>query len=245
MKDKVSLGGIFNKVQPVRGFEDIAMQIQEAIYSGQLKSGDRLPSERDLAEMFQVSRSSVREAIRVLETEKMVEVRRGVKGGIIIVEPKPEQVGRSIEALIRFRGATAEELGEFRTDFESQTAYLAAKRATQGQLDRLQEITNLFRDESSTFDTPWSTLVEYDLMFHEEVANASHNKIRVAIMMATHGILQKSSLSIEKVDTKEWRKQQAIDLQNITDAITEGDQEKARKAMEDHVSRNVDKYIDQ
>ncbi|MDP5275535.1 FadR/GntR family transcriptional regulator [Chengkuizengella axinellae] len=244
MEGKANLGGIFNKVQPVRGFEDIAMQIQEAIYSGQLKSGDRLPSERDLAEMFQVSRSTVREAIRVLEAEKVVEVRRGVKGGIIIVEPKPEQVGRSIEALIRFRGATAEELGEFRTDFEGQTAALAAKRATPEQLIRLQEITDLFRDESTTFETPWAKLVEYDLMFHEEVANASHNKIRVAIMMATHGILQKSSLSIEKVDTTEWRKQQAVDLQSITDAITSRDQKKAQQMMEDHVSRNVNKYTD-
>ncbi|MFE5430734.1 FadR/GntR family transcriptional regulator [Peribacillus simplex] len=229
---------IFNEIQPIRGFEDVVNQIEEAIYSGELKVGERLPSERMLSEMFKISRSSIREAIRVLEAEKVVEVKKGVKGGAFIIEPNPDQVGRSLEALIRFREATADELAEFRFEFEGQTAFLAAERATLKQKKSLIEISERIAHISNDKSVPWDEFVELDLLFHEEIANASQNQIRVAIMLAIHNVFHKTSLHFKEIDNIEWRSKEAKDIEIITDAICRGEADVARTAMENHVKMN-------
>lgn len=235
--------GVFNEVRPIRGFEDIAAQIQQAIYSGQLKSGDKLPNERELVSLFGVSRPTLREAIRLLEAEGIVEVRRGVNGGTYVAEPKPDQVGRALETLIRFRGVTVGELAEFRENFESETAYLAAERATPEQIDRLLEIAERVTALANDPATPWPRLVDLDIAFHEEVAYASQNQIRVAIMLSIHGLLHKASLFVGKIDSLSWRLQQAADLTAIARAISHRQPRSARKAMKVHVLRNVESEI--
>lgn len=231
--------GMFTKVKPIRGFEDVVAQIQDAIVSGQIKTGDQLPSERDLANLFNVSRTTVREAIRVLEAEQVVEVKRGVNGGVFIIEPKPDQVGRSLESLIRFRGATTEDLAEFRSDFEVRMAYLAAQRATEEEIAELTEIADRLNQLSEDTRTTWAELVAIDLSFHEKIASASHNQIYVAIILGIHNVLRRTSLSIERKASAEWRKQQAVDVRNIVSAIRDKDPERARKAMEEHILKNI------
>lgn len=233
----------FTEVHPVRGFEDIAVQIKEAILQGHLKNGDRLPNERELGNLFGVSRPTVREAIRSLEAIGVVEVRRGIYGGIFITEPKPDQVGRALEALLRFRGATISELVEFRRTFEAETAYWAAQRATTEQVDQLVLLATKIKEMAIANETPWEAFIELDLTFHEEVAQASHNQIRVAIMLAIHGVFHKTSLLLEKVDDIVWRKNQANDLMEIAQAIAERNPELARQRMANHVQRNIEADI--
>lgn len=233
----------FTEVHPVRGFEDIAVQIKEAILQGHLKNGDRLPNERELGSLFGVSRPTVREAIRSLEATGVVEVRRGIYGGIFIREPKPDQVGRALEALLRFRGATIGELVEFRQTFEAETAYWAAQRATTEQVDRLTFLAKKVKDAAFSSEMSWEKFIELDLAFHEEVAKASQNQIRVAIMLAIHGVLHKTSLLLEKVDDIVWRKNQAEDLIEIAEAIGQRNPELARQRMAHHVQRNIEAEV--
>jgi GntR family transcriptional repressor for pyruvate dehydrogenase complex len=235
-----SLGKIFTEVSPVRGFEDIAVQIKEAILQGHLQVGDRLPNERELGTLFKVSRPTVREAIRSLEATGVVEVRRGVYGGIFITEPKADQVGKALEALLRFRGATIGELVEFRSTFEAETAYLAAQRATPLQVESLTKLAKAVKEVAILPEEPWEKFIELDIAFHEEVASASQNQIRVAIMMAIQGVFHETSLLLEKVDEAAWRKRQASDLISIAQAIKERDPELARKRMAEHVQRNIE-----
>ncbi len=230
---------MFNEVRPVRGFDDIALQIQKAIVDGRLKAGDRLPNERDLGAIFGVSRPTLREAIRSLEAAGVVEVRRGTNGGTFISEPKADQVGQALATLIRFRRATADELAEFRANFETETAYWAAKRATQNQIDRLLEISNQFKEAISRTDTSWSQVVDLDLAFHEEVAHASQNQIRVAIMLAIHEVMRKSALLIGNMEDMKWRIEQADDLRAIANAIGKHQVRVARRLMKEHVLRNI------
>lgn len=239
------LSMVFNEVRPIRGFEDIVIQVQDAIIKGQLKAGDRLPNERELGGLFGVSRPTLREAIRVLEADGMVEVRRGTNGGTFIAEPKAQQVGQALAALIRFRGATVMELAEFRGNFEAETAYWAAKRATPQQIVRLTEIASRFAELVAEAGTPWSKLVELDIAFHEEVAYASQNQIRVAIMLAIHGVLHKTSLSIGEFETTEWRQQQVKDLDAVVQAIARRQFQAAKRLMREHVMRNVKVEVDQ
>lgn len=236
---------MFTQIQPVRGFEGVVMQIQEAINTGEVKVGDRLPSERDLSNLFNVSRTTVREAIRVLEAERIVEVRRGVNGGIIIVEPKPERVGRSLEALIRFKGASFHELAEFRTDFEGQTTFLAAQRATEKEIENLLDISEKFTALVEDPETKWKEIVEVDLSFHEAVVNASHNQIHIAILLGIHSLIRNAALSIEVSENTFFRKLQAEDLKKIACSIRDRDAALAKKTMEIHVMRNIETKMSQ
>ncbi|GMA61907.1 FadR family transcriptional regulator [Alicyclobacillus fastidiosus] len=234
------VNGMFNEVRPVRGFEDIVQQIQEAVVQGRLQVGDRLPSERELCAIFGVSRPTLREAIRSLEAAGVVEVLRGTYGGTFISEPKAEQVGQSLAALIRFRGATAVELAEFRTSFESETALWAAKRATEENKQTLFTIVERIRDSLENTSVPWSVFVDLDLSFHEEVARASQNQIRVAVMMAIYEVIRKNALVIGEIEDTNWRKQQYEELTAIATAIGDNNIRQAKRLMRDHVSRNSD-----
>ncbi|WDL97651.1 FadR/GntR family transcriptional regulator [Alicyclobacillus sp. ALC3] len=231
---------IFNTARPVRGFEDIASQIQEAILSGTLKVGDRLPNERELGAVFGVSRPTLREAIRSLESAGLVEVRRGTSGGTFIAEPGATQVGESLAALIRFRGATADELAEFRRSFESETALWAARRATEDNKRTLLELLEQLKQAAQNKQLPWEDFVDLDLSFHEEVANASRNQIRVAVMLSIHEVLRKNALVIEVVEDLGWREQQVKELAEIATAIVEHRDRMAMRLMRKHVSENAE-----
>lgn len=228
----------FNKIEPTRGFDEVVKQIQEAIYSGKLKAGDRLPSERALSETFNISRPSVREAIRVLEAEKLVEVRRGVTGGAIIIEPTADQIGRSLEALILFKNATVDELSEFRIEFEGRTAYLAAERASSKQIENLNKISKEIKAVALDKGISWEEYVKNDIMFHEEIASASNNQIRVAIMLALHNVFKRMSINLRNLENEDWRIREYEDIEAITNAIANRDPELAKQCMEEHVKRN-------
>lgn len=234
---------MFNEVQAVRGFEDIALQIQEAVANGRLKVGDRLPSERELGGLFGVSRPTLREAIRSLETLGVVEVRRGTSGGTFICEPKADRVGQALSALIRFRGATAIELAEFRTNFEAENAFWAARRATDVDIAKMRRITDWFQETANNPTAPWSDIVDLDLAFHEAVTRASGNQIRVAIILAIHDVLRKSALLIGNSEGAAWRSQQVTDLKRIVAAISQHNEEAAKQFMEQHVSRNLQAIV--
>jgi DNA-binding FadR family transcriptional regulator len=243
--DQTGLGALFSEVRPVRSFEDVAQQIQRAIASGQLKDGDRLPNERDLGAMFGVSRATLREALRVLEGAGIVKVRRGVSGGIFVAEPNADQVAKALEALIRFRGATAAELAEFRGSFEAETAYWAAKRATPAQCTLLVDIAAQYAREASVPGTPWATLVDLDVSFHEQVARASQNQIRVAIMLAIHRAIYDASLALDSRADLSFREAEAAELSAIASAISRRRVRLAKHLMRTHVSWNAQAEIEE
>lgn len=229
---------LFTPVRLVRSFEDIALQIEVAVSSGRLTHGDRLPNERDLGSMFGVSRATLREALRLVEGAGIVEIRRGAGGGIYVCEPNADQVAQALEALLRFRRVTAVELGEFRGSFESETAYWAAKRATAEEIACLGEIADEYGRCARLPSTTWPQLVDLDVDFHEQVARASHNQIRVAIMFAIHGALRQVSLSIESVADISYRHIAAAELLGIAEAVSKRQPRAANQLMRRHVLRN-------
>lgn len=235
--------GLFTEVRPVRSFEDIALQVQDAISSGQLKEGDRLPNERQLGTLFGVSRATLREALRVLEGAGAIQVRRGASGGIFVSEPNAAQVAQALEALIRFRGVTAAELAEFRGSFEAETAFWAAKRASDEEIARLNEIVAEYAERAELPETRWTALVDLDIAFHEQVAFASHNQVRVAIMLGIHGALRQASLMIEGLASAEFRRSEADELTGIARAIGRRQPPNARRRMREHVLRNSDAEV--
>src|ERR1700712_3010602 len=97
----------FVPAQRVRSFDHIVGQIRDQIASGGIAPGERLPSERDLGVAFGVSRTTLREALRALEAQGVIEIRTGSRGGAFVAEPSSELVAAALGALLRFRSATA------------------------------------------------------------------------------------------------------------------------------------------
>ncbi|MEA2244529.1 MAG: GntR family transcriptional regulator, transcriptional repressor for pyruvate dehydrogenase complex, partial [Solirubrobacteraceae bacterium] len=130
----------FDKVRRIRSFDDVLEQLREAILSGRVRPGERLPNERQLCETFGVGRPTLREALRSLEAVGMIEVRPGKGGGSYAVTPSASILGDALAALVNLRGASLEDLAEFRVDFEGENASWAARRADAGDIGTLEAI---------------------------------------------------------------------------------------------------------
>ena len=231
---------LFTEVKRMRSSDDVVEQIRSAILSGQLKSGDRLPNERDLCVVFGVSRATLREGLRTLEALGSIEIRPGAAGGIFAAEPQADQVGAALETLLRFRHVTAQELAEFRTSFEGETAHWAALRASDEDVKRLLELVEQFIALAQDADVPWRTLAEIDISFHEAMAEAANNQVRVAIMLGIHRALHRAETAIADEMTLAVRRSIGKELREIVAAIEERNAPLARKLMRRHVKKYSD-----
>jgi DNA-binding transcriptional regulator YhcF (GntR family) len=120
---------VFTPVRQARVSGEIVSQIERAIFAMELSPGDRLQSERELAEQFGVSRITVRDALRVLEARGLIRVKVGATGGAFVEEANTDRVAESISTLIKLKRMTLSELAEARKVVEAATAELAAQRA--------------------------------------------------------------------------------------------------------------------
>jgi DNA-binding FadR family transcriptional regulator len=162
----------FIPIAKQRNFEEILVQLQEAFTSGALSPGDRLPAERQLAEQFGASRTSVREALRVLEALGVVQVRPGAdNGAVLLAEP-----GRAFRDLLQYqlalRHIDLRSLVDFRIVIESWAAGAAAEHSTPEEQDELARLI----DEMQSADT-YVGFHDSDAAFHLEIARASRNDL--------------------------------------------------------------------
>ena len=234
----------FTAIRRVRSFDEVVMQIQDAILSGRFRTGDRLPNERELSQQLDVSRPTLREALRALEVLGILEIRPGKRGGTFVAVPSGNSVGSALAALIRLRGATAGELNEFRTSFEGETAALAASRADDDDIERIMQLAADARERAEQPETRWPEMVELDLLFHETVAAASKNQVRVAVMLGILRALQRVELSITQIADTALHRSVGVELSAVAEAIRDQDPDRARLAMRRHVDRFGELYVD-
>src|SRR5207244_13457221 len=119
-------GVSFTPIRQARASGEIVSQIERAIFDGDLRTGDRLESERELAERFSVSRITVRDALRVLEARGLVHVKVGASGGAFVSETNVDQVAESISTMIMLRRMTLSGVAEAGTVVETATSEPAA-----------------------------------------------------------------------------------------------------------------------
>jgi GntR family transcriptional repressor for pyruvate dehydrogenase complex len=231
---------LFTEVKRTRSSDDVVDQIRDAILEGRLRTGNRLPNERELCGMFGVSRATLREGLRTLEALGAIEIRPGAAGGIFAAEPQGDQVGAALESLMRFRHVTAYELAEFRTSFEGETAEQAAERAPDEALAGLRELVEQFRALAADATVPWRRLAELDITFHEAVAEAAQNQVRVAIMLGIQRALHRLSVSLDPVMTPAARREIGEELRAIVQALEARDGERAGDLMRRHVRKFSD-----
>jgi GntR family transcriptional repressor for pyruvate dehydrogenase complex len=236
--------GPFTAIRRDRSFDEVVRQIQDAVLGGRFGDGERLPNERDLCRQFEVSRPTLREALRTLEVLGILDIRPGRRGGIFVVAPSGDSVGSVLAALIRLRGATAAELNEFRTSFEGETAAVAARRADDDDVERISRIAADACVAAGRPETQWRDMVETDIRFHEAVAHASKNEVRVAVMLGLIRALERIELTISAIADVALHRSVGEQLTAVAEAIRDRDPDRARGAMRRHVDRFGALYIE-
>lgn len=201
--------------------QKIVAQVTDAIVRGELKPGDRIPTERDLAVVFGVSRTAIRDAIKILSGRGVLDVRHGV--GIFVASADPE-----VNSLA-FAGAKIQDLFEIRQTLETQAASWAAQRGTPEHIQRLRNII----DEARRNADMLTILAEKDAQFHMAIAEASENMLLVKVMWMLLDALaegRQQSLTIPN------RALASLDEhEQIVNAIEAGHAAEAAKAMEFHL----------
>lgn len=162
----------FQPVRAVRAYEAIVEQIEEALGSGVLRPGSRLPSERDLVVQFAVSRSTVREALRVLESSGLIRSRPGDPRGAEVLPFSAGSLRKPLQRLARVQEVRLGELVQFRMVLEGAANYLAALHATSVQLAAMEGALARMREAIAVGRPAFSAA---DVAFHQLVAEASGN----------------------------------------------------------------------
>lgn len=216
-------------------YELVLDRIEEQIVAGNLRVGDRLPAERDLATQLGVSRSSVREAVRILQAQGVVtsSVGTGPRSGTVIAALPAEALTRMIRLHLALSSFELPELVDARVTLERSSARLAARLATPDDLAQLRALLE-------QMDEPWlprELFNALDTEFHVALARASHNRlvsdVTVALRKSLSGLIQESFLSIEDWDA--MRGGLIRDHYAIFEAVESGDADTAATRLESHI----------
>jgi GntR family transcriptional repressor for pyruvate dehydrogenase complex len=220
----------WQKVEPVhatRVYTEIVRQIRTLVAEGRLKSGDRLPPERELAERFNVSRASVREALRALESMRLIQIRVGE--GTFVREIAVDSLVEPLALAILTRREATGELFEARRLLEPPIAALAAIRAT---AEERREMERIVAHQGSEVERGHTGLAE-DAAFHAAIAASAHNHAITRIVHALVDLLKKSREQSLRTPGRAQRSHE--DHKAILAAIRERNPEAAREAMLAHV----------
>ena len=176
---------------------EVEQAIKNSIADEMYKPGEKLPSERELVDQFQVSRVTVREALRNLQRSGLVTVKRGIYAGAYVSEPTPDPITENFENLIRLGRIDYSHLIDARMYIEPLAAETAARYRTAEDIERLNK---LLQQASSAIDESWKQARLTNVKFHCEVAKITQNPI---IIFITESITQTcSELIIEKTSSK-------------------------------------------
>lgn len=214
--------------------DQIIEELVDRIASGELKAGDKLPSEPQLMERFGVGRSSIREAVGALEILGLLSVRPGQGTRITEASEIPRCAGLS---LITLRHEKIRELVEARTELEEAIARFAAERAT------CDDIAVIKKQHKALLQAKANNhkLIQADLEFHEAIAAACHNDIFIRFFSELHQPMRRWMEQKAKYD---WGFSHVEDEhQAIIDAITAHDAQAAQKAMRMHIKTAGSKLI--
>ncbi|WP_067650700.1 FadR/GntR family transcriptional regulator [Nocardia harenae] len=160
-------------VRPPKTAELVARKLRRMIVDGELKDGDHLPHEAELMEHFAVSRPTLREAVRVLEAERLVEVRRGSRSGARVGVPGPEVLARPAALLLELSGATVADVYVAREAIEPAAARLLAETGTEEAFDELERIVDEAIPSSFAAGTFAKTATEFHLRMVQLAGNAT------------------------------------------------------------------------
>lgn len=221
---------MYKAVQTSRLYEHIVRQIEDSITRGVLKPGDQLPAERELAQQFGVSRTAVREAVRVLSEKGLVEAYSG--RGTFVTNGTSQVIRQSLDLMIKIGqpdGAT--HLAELREILEPGIAALAAIRAEESHISQLREAVDLM--DRSRHDA--DAFIEGDLDFHLALAEAAGNPMVLSLIDSIVGLLREQRMRTYYIAGGPERGQ--VHHKKILEAVEQHNPERARETMQAHMQQ--------
>ena len=202
-------------------------QIKDIVKSGELKRGDKLPSERELALRLNVSRTSVREAIKALETLGLVESKHG--GGNYIKNDFEDILLEPLSIAFMLLGSNNSEILELRKVIEPEVAFMAAKNITENEI---KELENIIEKLSKTTDS--KICASLDKEFHYVIAKASKNHLLSTIVFSVSSLIEEY---IDESKMYEIDREKVInDHKIILEAIISHDSKKAFIESKNHLN---------
>jgi GntR family transcriptional repressor for pyruvate dehydrogenase complex len=223
---------MYTPIQSARVFEQVAMQIETRILQGELRSGDRLPTERELAEQFHVSRTAVREAMKILAQKGLVDMRPG--RGTIVIDGAHEAMQDSIGLVMRLKLGEvggSDNLVEVRGILETEIAALAAVRATEKEIAAMREAIATMDENLNNADA----FIAADNRFHEALAQATQNALIMMLINSIVNLLSEQRKQVFQVEGGPQRGQ--IHHKRILDNVIRREPEAARAAMRSHLQQ--------
>lgn len=220
---------MFTPIKNTKVYEQVIEQIKDMIADGTLKKGDKLPSERDLAEQLGISRASIREAIRSLEIIGLIESKQG--DGNFIRSSFENSLFEPLSIMFMLNECKLEEIFELRKVIEIETAALAAKQVTDEELDYILELINKMRNSENEEER-----VTYDTKFHYKIAQASRNFLIVNILNTVSTLMDSFIKDARKIIISNKHKDD-IDFQHkkIWNALKNHNPGEAAEAMRKHM----------
>jgi DNA-binding FadR family transcriptional regulator len=214
--------------------EVIVEQVRQLMREGQLKPGDRLPAERELCEHFGVSRVTVREALRMLESSGLVDIRVGARGGAFVTTPTSERVGDGLADLLTLSVISAANVTEVRLVLEVGIVPLVCERATDEDLAALDDI--IARSKAALHDGDYTMNLSAE--FHVQVARATRNPAVAMLVESFRGPIL-MSLEEAKATAPEMGELGTDEHQQFVDAVRRRDPEAAASIMREHLERTA------
>lgn len=220
----------FDVVRVPKASDVLAGEVRERILSGEFTEGMALPPERQLVEQTGLSRATVREALRILEVERLVRIRPGRGGGAFVHRPGHESVANTVRLVIRGQQIRLEALHETREAIEPTCAGLAAKRRTVADLAELDAA----HAELVSADDDIPRFLRANVRWHTAVAKAGDNELLIGFMTALSQSIY-AATDIDQFMDAEIREVTARAHAKITEAIRERDGAAAMRRMARHV----------
>jgi len=225
--DVVALG----RLNVPKAGDVLADQLRRRIRSGELREGQFLPPERELVQQTGLSRMSVREALRILETEGLITTRPGRNGGSRVRRPAGDELTRHLELFIWGRNAGLKDLHDVREALEALAAEGAARRRTEADIKHLSDKT--FALEAAVHDA--AAYLSANLDWHMAVVKASHNELLISLMSVLAHVIHDATAS-EAFDSPDVRASTVKVHRSILTAIIEGDADAAQRRMKSDVA---------
>lgn len=188
----------FEAIAPTRAVDEIAAQVRDMVASGQLKPGDWLPSERDLASRLQVSRNTLREALRALEHAGIIEMRMGSSGGAFVMRGNPGVIVSGMADLYHLGAITPEQLTESRVWISEMVVRVVCQRATEDDLLALE--ANIEATTRAAAANEFDERQRLNREFHLILARITRNPI---IQVTMEGVMEVMGQFIGRIGPSE------------------------------------------
>jgi len=232
MRNSMEIDKLFKPVQPGRAVEDIALQLEASITSGEIKPGSRLPSERQLQLLFKTGRGVIREAMQILKQKNLVEIKKGARGGAFIKQLPEAGINDSLPLFLKQYSVSPESVIEFRESMDRTIILLAISRGSKNDKDNLYNRADEFYRYVSSGDASSEKIGEMDRELNILLAKMTGNPIFEWMMNSIQ--LGFSSFDYALYEDKEYRIKTGLNWADTAGAILVGEPLRALSFTANH-----------